>query len=933
MIKIMNMHKRYKTKSKVFVDALYGVDLEFGDKGMVFVIGKSGSGKSTLLNLIGGLDKYDSGDMRVLGKSTKSFSQSEFDSYRNTYVGFVFQDYNLLPEFTVGANIALAMELRGMKADNAKINEVMNEVGIADLANRKTNELSGGQMQRVAIARAIVKNPKIILADEPTGALDTVTGKQVLDTLKKLSADRLVLVVSHDVEYAYSYADRIIELKDGRVIKDVSRELGIATSSDMVSDSQGDTDAISDGLESANATSDDGVVESVLFPFVLTDEERMKICEYIRLVAGRKVKIDCITDASRLYNSSEQLFTDTNLNTVAISDTSEDFKSIKSKLPVKCAVRIGASALKYKKVKLIFTILLCVIAFTFFGFSFSVASYKAEVTATRSIVESGVEYATFSKVLKDESDFGGFFTYSRNLNMGNADIDFLEKTFGRDFNGVFCYIQNNLSLGKYFADSSKLYEGYMPLYVQNLSGFVKSNESGLASLGYSLSAGTYPKGRNEIALTEIACLSFIRAGYLDIDTEEGDKYVINNSADMVGKTLTLDGVGKVVISGIIDTGMDMSRYDVLYSEESDAEFLDFAATYFLYGELGSLLNYSYLSVAFVSEEFIETRINELIGTDVLSSQSGYYCYDGEGNVKFGSGSSYLIRVDSLSDVWNNGRNVTYADDIGVFKVNDIVVSTGLLQNGFYTEDEGLELNELSKLDCMLSGSAVIGKLENYYTINCRIVGVVENDLPLAVLTKDVYSLMGSFSSASDNIYTFAIGNMPDSSAEIRKMVDLHTNVNSPYELKNNIMYTIDNLGVLFEILKDVFVTLGIVFGIFALLLLSSFIGNSVVAKKKEIGVLRAIGARGTDVFNVFWAESVLIALMCFVLALVFTALFIGYINSAATEELGLEIQAVTLRFITVLGILGVSVFGATIACLLPVIKIARKRPIDAIRNK
>ena len=221
MLETRNLCKTYKPKKGVPVMAVDHVSLRVPETGMVFLLGKSGSGKSTMLNLLGGLDSYDDGEIIIKGISSKDFSQQRFDSYRNTYVGFIFQEYNVLEEFTVGANIALALELQGKAATDEELNSILRAVDLEGYGSRKPNELSGGQKQRVAIARALVKNPEIIMADEPTGALDSNTGRQVLDTLKKLSAEKLVIVVSHDREYAEAYADRIIELADGKVIRDV----------------------------------------------------------------------------------------------------------------------------------------------------------------------------------------------------------------------------------------------------------------------------------------------------------------------------------------------------------------------------------------------------------------------------------------------------------------------------------------------------------------------------------------------------------------------------------------------------------------------------------------------------------------------------------------------------------------------------------------
>ena len=212
MLEIKHVTKVYKTKGGVDTKALDDVSISFGETGLVFLLGKSGSGKSTLLNVCGGLDEPTSGEVIVKGKSSKDFSGSDFDSYRNTFVGFIFQEYNVLDEFNVEDNIALALELQGKPKDKQKIADLLKEVDLESFAKRKPNTLSGGQKQRIAIARALIKEPQIIMADEPTGALDSATGKQVFDTLKKLSMTRLVIVVSHDREFAEIYGDRIVEI-------------------------------------------------------------------------------------------------------------------------------------------------------------------------------------------------------------------------------------------------------------------------------------------------------------------------------------------------------------------------------------------------------------------------------------------------------------------------------------------------------------------------------------------------------------------------------------------------------------------------------------------------------------------------------------------------------------------------------------------------
>ena len=221
MLQIKNILKQYKTGDMV-QNALDGVSLNFRDNEFVAILGPSGSGKTTMLNIIGGLDHYDDGDLIINGVSTKKYKDRDWDSYRNHTIGFVFQNYNLIPHQSVLANVELALTLSGVSRRERKrrAKEALEKVGLADHIHKRPNQMSGGQMQRVAIARALVNNPDILLADEPTGALDSETSVQVMELLKEVANDRLVIMVTHNPELAQEYATRIVKLKDGKITDD-----------------------------------------------------------------------------------------------------------------------------------------------------------------------------------------------------------------------------------------------------------------------------------------------------------------------------------------------------------------------------------------------------------------------------------------------------------------------------------------------------------------------------------------------------------------------------------------------------------------------------------------------------------------------------------------------------------------------------------------
>ena len=221
MIEIKNIVKTYRPKKGGEVKALDDVSLKFPEKGLVFILGKSGSGKSTLLNVMGGLDTADSGEIIIKGKSSKEFSTGDFDSYRNTYLGFIFQEYNILEDFNVGANIALALKLQGAKATDEKINEILDEVGLSGYGKRKPNELSGGQKQRVAIARALAMEPEVLLFDEPTSALDPEMVGEVLSVIKTLAESGLTMVVvTHEMAFARDVATNVVFMDQGVIVEE-----------------------------------------------------------------------------------------------------------------------------------------------------------------------------------------------------------------------------------------------------------------------------------------------------------------------------------------------------------------------------------------------------------------------------------------------------------------------------------------------------------------------------------------------------------------------------------------------------------------------------------------------------------------------------------------------------------------------------------------
>ncbi len=907
MLETKGLVKIYRPKKGVPVKALDGVSIRFPDRGMVFLLGKSGCGKSTLLNLLGGLDKYDDGEIIIKGVSSKKFSQAYFDSYRNTYVGFIFQEYNILDEFTVGANIALALELQGKKATDAEINKILCEVDLDGYGARNPNELSGGQKQRVAIARALVKNPKIIMADEPSGALDSATGKQVFDTLKKLSKEKLVIVVSHDRDSAYEYADRIIELADGRVISDTS----LTETADETAD---------------NGISFEGRVAKIPIDYRLTEEDRLAINQYLeKLQSGAEIEL--------VDRAVGRQFAPTDTSKILNTDSSP-FKLIKSKLSLKHAFKIGASGLKFKKFRLVMTILLSCVAFILFGLVDTFSAYNHINACTDSVYDSEINYATLVKSVKYGEGIDSYWS-NWNNRISKEELAVIEQETGIDLSGVVTpngglYLSFELNID----DVSKLYDfdGYgQSLYTSNFSGVVELNESQMKDLSYTLLAGKLPDGsKKEIAISEHIFRTFELTGYCEDKGEESVK--IKQYSDMVGKTLTVEGE-EYTVTGVIDTHLDWDRYKVLLDKEESSDTADLILDYALLTEFASAVSNNYTGMMIVGEGGMEAFVeNRRFPNDTMGSVD-FYGLEEETGKEIYIHPAYLLKlqdVDADDVTWLDGKERTSLEN------DEIIITPSTLYQ--YANDDDIREADVSKLSLTMN-MYIYGESENSIDKGIKIVGILntkDDDFGYDAVVLSDACLEKFLGDRGMGEYDVLIGAMPKDKGDIKELVtycyteDEDTTVR--YELVNPACFELDALNEVILVLAKVFLYVGIGFALFAAILLSNFIATSVSYKKQEIGILRAIGSRGNDVFRIFFAEAFIIAMINFILASLATAGIVTAINSAVRTEVGLLITFLDFSVRQVALLFVISVAVAAIASFLPVKKIASKRPIDAIKE-
>lgn len=956
MIEIKNIVKTYHPKKGDKVVALSDVSVKFPETGLVFILGKSGSGKSTLLNVLGGLDTADSGEIIIKGKSSKDFSQGDFDSYRNTYLGFVFQEYNILEDFNVGANVALALKLQGRKATDEEINEILEEVDLAGFGKRKPNELSGGQKQRVAIARALVKNPEIIMADEPTGALDSNTGIQVFDTLKKLSENKLVLVVSHDRDFAEKYGDRVIELKDGKIISDIEKHRTYAEKTE-------------------NGLSDYGG-KLLKFPkgYKLTQKDVEKINAYLSEKEAVLAVDDKLTEevsrAARIDKDGRmETFAPTDEGKISFSKNA-GFKLIKSRMPVKESFKMGASGLKSKPFRLVVTVLLCFVCFAMFGMVDSFAAYDSKDAITNSMYDSGIDYAGFVKYKKiDQDEFG---SYEIATVMTAEDIKKIAEK-GFDVMPVYGDLSYVSSMEDSFLTSvsSVVYKG-------DVVGLVEVDEAAREKQNIKLLGGRLSEADDEVVVSDYVFDCFKKYGYKHVNPDGSLDETKNLAAGEIGTcdeflsrepNVVVNGdvvAGIFKIVGVFDDGNDYAKYEKLDKPDlGSSEGIDY---YLMTTQLGQERNYGFSCLFLANKGFVEryTATEEYNGpgmkfeaTRLSGFVSNYY------RDIYVSASVYFGYAFKQSDVpakayyLNSTKTALASDEIAlpISVMQEPLESYYSSQSDVLEKIAGWDVKDTSDENMQKIAKEAAGLLPEriYLTatlpyesaerqMSAKIAGFFLPDERLtdpanAFSTYSDFVMTGDgvykkFQADGETKYRFAICRLAKDKADIRKAVDASFEESDGvrYGLQNYITRMESSVGDIIKSLAKVFLYVGIGVFVFALILFTNYISVSISYKRREIGILRAVGARSSDVFGVFFNEAMVIALIVFLLAAIVGGLSVGAANNSLRNEYNMPITLLNYGIRQVVIIFFGCMLTAAAASFVPVMKTARKKPIDAIRN-
>lgn len=978
MLKVSHLTKVYKSKGGE-VRALDDVSIEFPERGMVFLLGKSGSGKSTLLNVCGGLDSPTSGEIVVKGRSSRDFSQSDFDSYRNTFIGFVFQEYNILNEFTVEDNIALALELQGKPKDREAVTAILRQVDLEGFAGRRPNTLSGGQKQRIAIARALIKNPEIIMADEPTGALDSATGKQVLDTLKRLSAEKLVIVVSHDREFAEQYADRIVELKDGKIISDVTRtsEKGRLLGENVTQTE--DALCIRRGAQLSEA-------DLAHIRAFLADGDGDAI-----IVRGDGVS-PCKKAAKITDDGDREVFTKTKESADERSYSPEEGKFIRSRLPARRALRIGASGLKTKPFRLFFTILLSVISFAMFGMLSTMTLYSESATFRKTLADSGrtsfslgKEYRQLQTTYFGPNEFYAYDIYNE-TRLTKEEVTALGEKVGSKAVGIRIPDDGLSAENLHFASGkSSLY------YVSRFSGFTSAEDIKILPV----LAGKLPEeGKKEIALTSYAADTLLFYGLLDPDSESASPYPLSSRDDLIGKKLKI-GEDVYTISGIANGGELPSEFSSLRSEERAHEENAYRQAQLLQAELKkglySLLIFDNQTTAALEKALFRPERNKQTITmnartisDVEELWQVVSANSDTSNVPlfFEEGKTRLSRKENRGEILVSDalfRNLFFKacekkeaelegerfeefdDDLYAVRPENDNLSAYELFIGLFggtTNSEEPGLTEVQKQKALqllvsfmdkwdfsfsvrLAKETVVADICGFIPRNPLVSGYdacLDDESYQIALTylrtqADFTETTTRYTFPENAVYSAAIvlyDGSDQMAGAIYRTIDHLAENDGIYRLNGPVQEALLQVNSLVESLSEIFLWVGLILAVFSALLLSNFISVSISNKKKEIGILRAVGARSTDVFKIFFSESLIISVVCILLSSLGSIAACALINNELNAILS-GVSVFVFGPVSFLVLAAVALGTATIATLLPVWNAAKKKPVESIR--
>lgn len=942
MLRLTDITKEYKAASGS-VHALKGVSLEFRASEFVCVLGPSGCGKTTLLNIIGGLDHYTSGDLVIQGKSTKDFKDRDWDVYRNHRIGFIFQSYNLIPHQTVLGNVELALTIAGVGREERRRRaaEALARVGLGNQLNKKPNQLSGGQMQRVAIARALVNNPDILLADEPTGALDSETSVQIMELIKEIAGERLVIMVTHNPELAYQYASRIVRLKDGLVESDSNPYAGGGTDLTAEESAPSDDQPIAEqsaqpsevaAAESGNGRGADGKKARAKMSFLtslalsfrnlLTKKGRtiltsvagsigiVSVCLVLALSSGFNNYVKKTEEDMLSYYPVTVTESAFDMASIMTSFTSPqdmpDLEQIGDKVYVDSFLTSLADGMTLRNN-------ITEEYLTYIGQMDP--SYYAEIqygygTAISDNLFTHVETAKDPTVPVDQIELQ---TTTRSLsNLKDYYIDVVYRVAPPEYDYL-------VGFADYFTNVVHRMPGTSDFSSETYSDYVLSQ--------YDVIEGTFPQNENEIVLVvgqnnQVSDLTLAQLGLLN-EVKFAELF-LNGKDDAESADEILDE-SLVDFSEIIGKEYTLFYNDAVYEENEGYVPPTMTAPgdkeSFKYAYVGELENADDLHA-----EESEGYNLKVTGILRLKEELSYGCLSSGLNVTEALINNYIshtmesdsfvqwVKNDSALKLTNPLTGEDFLDSHGNPIYIYICPSKNLVDN--YDIE--------SEISMLFSGSV---SEEIYKLIEKYLSQYNATFMPESVIR----ALGGDNTVTSISFYARDF----DGKEQLLSYLDAW---NAAHDESEQITYS-DTVGLLMGMVQqilDIITYVLVAFTSISLVVSSVMIGIityvSVVERVKEIGVLRSLGARKQDIRNLFNAETFIIGLAAGIIGVALSYFISIFINIAIQSLAGIAGIA-ALPFTTALLMVAISIVLTLISGLIPAQSAAKKDPVIALRTE
>ena len=920
MLQLKNIVKSY-TVGELTQVALKGISLNFRENEFVSILGQSGSGKTTMLNIIGGLDRYDSGDLVINGVSTKKYRDVDWDAYRNTSIGFVFQSYNLIPHQNVLSNVEMALTLSGVsrKERRKRAVEVLNKVGLQDHIHKKPNQLSGGQMQRVAIARALINNPDILLADEPTGALDTETSIQIMNLLKQIAEEKLVIMVTHNPELAEAYSTRIVNLKDGQITSDTnpfdvpegSVEEKLTKNQKRVSMSFW----TSLGLSFANLrtkigrtilTSFAGSIGIIGIALILALSTGMN--QYITRVQKETMTSYPITISSQTIDATSIMQLRTQMMGLSSQkETKEeddkvhtDYQSLKQSDAVANNL-IQNNLAEFKKY---------------------LDNPASEIH--QYVGENGIIY----------SYNVNFDVYAQNPNQQlintNIELDGGNGNSNRPRMFNFANIGINNESAKNFSEMVAGTNG------QPISSVVTDS--------YDMVAGYWPTGYNEVVMVlnennSIPVQSMYQLGFITKEQYTSAKNQLANKQDGEDFTLSYEDMLQKTFYLVPSSENYVKNENGSYSQIKNPEY-----------DTDGLMNKSIpLKVTGIirpKEDAKNATINTVVAyTNLLTN----YVIDRanesaivqaqkntpEINVLNGVRFNATTDEEKIQDTKEYLLNLSEDEKVNMYQL--ILYYDGKSQNQEINEDSNsFDMNALSKLS-MNPQSGISGMLENYLNDNpntTTLLAIYNDYIGGKSLEKNLSSF-GAVSYESPSSISIYADSFENKDA-IGKAIE---NYNNTVGEDSKISYT-DYVALMTSSLTTIIN--GISYVLIAFVAVSLFVSSimigiityiSVMERTKEIGILRALGASKKNISQLFNAETFIIGIFSGIIGIGITLLLLIPINNVIQTVSKIEDLSAVLPLESAGVLILISIIITVIGGLIPSRSAAKKDPVEALRTE